>query len=274
MKNFFKKIGTWCKSHVWQSVLICVGIVCVITVAIVLPITLSNKDDSGSGDNSGQHTHTFSKSWSYDETNHWHAATCEHTSEKGNLSNHIDVNEDFVCDICDYDMPNPSANEVNATEFAEALDFNTLKNFKGHLAYYSDSVNPTSQNDFEQDGNVAKMIYPDEDQYIEYKDGEYILYYYQASKWHKGPAQFYQKLISDSIISWIDTLEYSDFTYNSESKTYSSEIDHYEYELKFDLLGGKKRLVSFDIVAYGSDRYLYEFSSYGDASLVLPEIDV
>lgn len=34
------------------------------------------------------HTHTFSEEWSYDETNHWHAATCEHNEEKSELADH------------------------------------------------------------------------------------------------------------------------------------------------------------------------------------------
>lgn len=34
------------------------------------------------------HTHTFSEEWSYDETNHWYAATCEHNEEKSELAEH------------------------------------------------------------------------------------------------------------------------------------------------------------------------------------------
>ncbi|MBO7615228.1 MAG: bifunctional metallophosphatase/5'-nucleotidase [Bacilli bacterium] len=35
-----------------------------------------------------QHTHTYSSAWSYNDSEHWHAATCEHTDEKSNLENH------------------------------------------------------------------------------------------------------------------------------------------------------------------------------------------
>ena len=34
------------------------------------------------------HEHTFSDSWTYDSQYHWHAATCEHTDEKGSLAAH------------------------------------------------------------------------------------------------------------------------------------------------------------------------------------------
>ena len=47
----------------------------------------NNNNGDNSGDNSDNnggevtHTHTYSNEWSKDETYHWHAATCEHTSE-------------------------------------------------------------------------------------------------------------------------------------------------------------------------------------------------
>lgn len=34
------------------------------------------------------HEHTFEDKWEFDDTNHWHAATCEHKDEKSGLSGH------------------------------------------------------------------------------------------------------------------------------------------------------------------------------------------
>ena len=34
------------------------------------------------------HTHTFSEDWTYDETSHWHTATCEHADELDDKSEH------------------------------------------------------------------------------------------------------------------------------------------------------------------------------------------
>lgn len=48
------------------------------------------------------HTHEFSSAWEKDATHHWHAATCEHTEEKGSYAEHKDVNNDGVCDDCQY----------------------------------------------------------------------------------------------------------------------------------------------------------------------------
>lgn len=51
-------------------------------------------DPSGNGGNGGTtpggdtHTHTFEKDWTYDETNHWHAANCGHDGEQGSKAAH------------------------------------------------------------------------------------------------------------------------------------------------------------------------------------------
>lgn len=46
------------------------------------------------------HTHSFATTWTYDESNHWRAATCSHKDEKKAISLHTDNNEDGKCDIC------------------------------------------------------------------------------------------------------------------------------------------------------------------------------
>lgn len=48
------------------------------------------------------HTHTYEADWSSDAENHWHAATCEHTTQKKDLAAHVDANEDEECDVCGY----------------------------------------------------------------------------------------------------------------------------------------------------------------------------
>ncbi len=46
--------------------------------------------------------HTKSDTWSASSTQHWRAATCEHTDLKFNVATHVDTDEDGVCDVCDY----------------------------------------------------------------------------------------------------------------------------------------------------------------------------
>ena len=43
------------------------------------------------------HQHTYSDTWSFDSTYHWHAATCEHTSELKDKEEH--VFSDWVIDV-------------------------------------------------------------------------------------------------------------------------------------------------------------------------------
>ena len=43
------------------------------------------------------HTHTYSTTWSTDETNHWHECTC---GDKKDLAAHVDANKDHNCDVC------------------------------------------------------------------------------------------------------------------------------------------------------------------------------
>lgn len=63
------------------------------------------------------HLHDFSDEWSFDETNHWHAAICEHTAEKSNLGEHefddgeittpatekADGEIKYTCTVCGYE---------------------------------------------------------------------------------------------------------------------------------------------------------------------------
>lgn len=45
-------------------------------------------NDKGNEKENEEHTHTFATEWQNDEVQHWHAATCEHTTEKSNVEPH------------------------------------------------------------------------------------------------------------------------------------------------------------------------------------------
>lgn len=51
-----------------------------------------------------KHEHTFSESWSYDEVQHWHEATCEHSDEVSDKADH-DFDENNICTVCDAKGP-------------------------------------------------------------------------------------------------------------------------------------------------------------------------
>ena len=57
----------------------------------------------GGGDGGEAHTHTFAEEWSYNDTYHWHAATCEHTEEVSGRAAHS--MQDGACTVCPYTTP-------------------------------------------------------------------------------------------------------------------------------------------------------------------------
>ena len=51
------------------------------------------------------HTHTYqaADAWTFDATNHWHAATCGCSIAVKDSAAHVDANNDSKCDVCGYD---------------------------------------------------------------------------------------------------------------------------------------------------------------------------
>lgn len=47
------------------------------------------------------HKHTYATTWEHNETNHWHAATCEHEGEKGDEAAH--TFNGLTCSVCGYE---------------------------------------------------------------------------------------------------------------------------------------------------------------------------
>lgn len=55
---------------------------------------------NGNGNNGDEHTHVYSTEWEYDDTYHWHKATCEHKDKVEGKAGHELV--DGKCAVCDY----------------------------------------------------------------------------------------------------------------------------------------------------------------------------
>lgn len=89
-----------------------IGLVLVVTIFASTLMVLSSckKDDK-------THTHTFYPAWMTDAENHWHAASCGHTDQKGDLGNHKDKNFDDKCDICGYNMNSAGTNAPNIVTY-------------------------------------------------------------------------------------------------------------------------------------------------------------
>ena len=62
------------------------------------------------------HTHTYSTTWSTDETNHWHE--CSVCGDKKDLAAHVDANNDHNCDVCDKKMSDHTGGTATCTDKA------------------------------------------------------------------------------------------------------------------------------------------------------------
>ena len=61
------------------------------------------------------HTHTFATAWTWDETYHWHEATCEHKDEVNGKAEHNLV--DNQCTVCGYQKNNDSDQDIFTVTF-------------------------------------------------------------------------------------------------------------------------------------------------------------
>lgn len=108
------------KQFILTHKVLCIVLACVllagVTCAIVLPIAL-------------KHEHAYATEWSSDKTNHWHAATCEHTDFKKDEAAH-DFGEGvtdgdvttYTCKVCGFKktetVSDPSHEHTYATEWS------------------------------------------------------------------------------------------------------------------------------------------------------------
>lgn len=87
------------------------------TVSLVLCAVMVLLTFAGCSKEDKNHEHTFAEEYEYDSVNHWLPAACEHKEEMANFGQHVDENEDGVCDICGYE------DESHEHTFAEEWSF-------------------------------------------------------------------------------------------------------------------------------------------------------
>ncbi len=117
---------------------------------------------SCSGD--GSHEHTFSEEWSFDEAEHWHAATCGHTTRKADKAKHT-VSEDFVVaalpTISEAGLKTKSCTVCGAVIESEVIPA------------YKDDYNYTGNGTFEEPYAIRNRT---DLHYIRQKDGEGVYF--------------------------------------------------------------------------------------------------
>ena len=113
-------------------------LVCLVAIVAILATScdlIGKKDDDTC-------EHTYSDRWSTNSTEHWHAATCEHATEKSDVASHSDTDQDGECDVCGYEIGHEHtyANNwtSNATHHWKAATCSHTEE-KGELAVHADS---------------------------------------------------------------------------------------------------------------------------------------
>jgi len=67
------------------------------------------------------HTHTFAETWTFNDTHHWHASTCEHSDEKSAYAEHVDEDLNDICDVCRHGVV-ATINELEYTSLQTAIN--------------------------------------------------------------------------------------------------------------------------------------------------------
>ncbi|MBQ8322371.1 MAG: hypothetical protein IJX91_00210 [Clostridia bacterium] len=129
------------------------AVTCGHTVAVKDQAAHADENNDGNCDTCGwydeTHTHTFAEVWSKDETNHWYAATCEHTGAKKDVAGHTDENNDNLCDTCGWMYDPDHEHEYNNEQWAAngeshwhaaTCGHNVTKGEANHFDYISDNI--------------------------------------------------------------------------------------------------------------------------------------
>lgn len=77
--------------------------------------TTSSGGGGGSSSGSHSHSHSYADAWSYDDTYHWHAATCGHNVVSGKAEH--TYGEDHKCTVCGSADPAQAAASINGKNY-------------------------------------------------------------------------------------------------------------------------------------------------------------
>ena len=106
------------------------------------------KDPQDTTPETQPHKHTYSKTWSMDDSQHWYAADCGHDL-KANAGAHVDSDVDGVCDICawedtscqhTFDEEKWMTDETNHWHAATCTHFGAVKDLGAHIDENNDGA--------------------------------------------------------------------------------------------------------------------------------------
>ena len=119
---------------------------------------------------SDSHEHSFSKEWTSDATNHWHAATCEHTEEVRDKAEHTfgewkttlkpteeaDGKKERTCTVCSYKEEQSIAKLEHTHTFAETWTSDEANHWHVATCEHTEEVSGKAAHTFGE-WNVTKL---------------------------------------------------------------------------------------------------------------------
>lgn len=90
------------------------------------------------------HTHTFESGWTWDENNHWHKATCGHTSEKNSVAAHS-YDSKGKCTVCGYEKP-------HVHTFSETWSYDEINHWHAATCEHTSEKDGVAKHTYDADG--------------------------------------------------------------------------------------------------------------------------
>ncbi len=206
------------------------------------------------------HTHTYGDTWASDTTYHWHGATCEHTEESSDKAPHVDIDDNGICDVCEYDY-------AHEHEFEEQWTQNATHHWHAPTCTHSLKDDEAEHVDENNDGVCDVCLY----------DGGHIHAYAEA--WTTDETQHWHEATCGHAIVKVDHID--------ENEDNICDVCEYDYvdmlaildvatvaDAKAQVSGGMYtyawdgNVAKTEIYAYGADNYTYimSVSPYGYAT--------
>ncbi len=208
-----------------------------LTVATSMLTTMVGCDDADDG---GSHIHTYTIEWTTDDTHHWKGATCEHTTEVEEKTEHT-WGEDGKCTVCQ--MEKPIAATVTQEQWISSIEeIHTTTNASVSMSVLSPELLGASLKHLvEKDGDkmrfVSEMGGTEIWNFIFVKTAEYawdsVFNSYTASN---------HNMYIPSVLTWncsadvaqVAKDKYSDATFDDTTKAYSLIVENTTYvEVEF-----------------------------------------
>ena len=274
MKNFKNK----------KTLYISLGSLCaliVLVLIIVLSVKSCNKTESNNDNDNTTvttHTHTYATTWSSDATNHWYADTCGHNTKKDEAAHtwgdgvETESGTKYTCTVCGYEKTVASRNQVNAAKWNEIFTnvsnctINTVSSNSEQNVYYAE--NGLMNEDVT---NGSKTLYAvDDAKYYQYILG------INATEWTKTEITEEQyNMMSTTTLVNIFVDKYSEFTYDTKSKSYTlASLDINEYtkyqNIKISFEDNKVTRVKYIITPGTSTTIQVEIKDFGSTEITIP----